>query len=283
MTARNWTRVIGTTVTGDAWNNPFQDQKDFNYTKPCIVSISGMIGAGKDTMVKHLIDNYGFIKGSFSSALKDAVAAIFKWDRALLEGDTVEGREWRERVDPWWDRELEGIAEQPVTPRWVLQYFGTPVMRDKFHQDIWVLAVKKWLINNQNKRIVFSDTRFLNEFQMIHELGAITLGIYRETPKWLTAFYREMDERIYQKTGLLFTQIDTANRDNRVLLAETANHLNTHLTMYGIGPNYNSPNLHSSDVEHLIWPHYKGMIDNTGSLKESFSHLEEILKRNGVL
>lgn len=274
MTVRNGVRVTGTT---------WPDLRLPAYDRPCVVSISGMIGAGKDTMVKRLTDNYGFIKGSFSSALKDAVAAIFKWDRALLEGDTVESREWRERVDPWWDKELDGIADQPVTPRWVLQYFGTPIMRDKFHQDIWVLAVKKWLINNQNKRIVFSDTRFLNEFQMIHELGAITLGIYRDTPKWLGPFYKEMDERIYQKTGLLFTQVDTKDRDNRVLLAETANHLNTHLTMYGIGSNYDSPNLHSSDVDHLIWPHYKGMIDNRGSLKASFIQLEELLQRNGVL
>jgi hypothetical protein len=251
--------------------------------KPCIVSISGMIGAGKDTMVKHLTDNYGFIKGSFSSALKDAVAAIFKWDRALLEGDTKESREWREQVDTWWDRELDGIADQPVTPRWVLQYFGTPVMRGTFHPDIWVLAVKKWLIDNSDRRIVFSDTRFLNEFQMIHELGAITLGVYRDTPKWLGSFYKEMDECVYQRTGRLFTQMDTINRDNRVLLAGTANHLNTHLTMYGIGPSYENPNLHPSDVEHLIWPHYRGTIDNRGSVKASFSQLDEILKSNGVL
>ena len=81
-----------------------------------IISISGLIGSGKDTIAEYLINNHGFKKDSFAATLKDAVAAMFGWDRAMLEGATPETRALREQVDQWWANRL-GIPH--LTPRWV--------------------------------------------------------------------------------------------------------------------------------------------------------------------
>ena len=58
-----------------------------------IIGICGLIGCGKGTVGDILVDDYGFTKLSFADKLKDGVATVFNWDRAMLEGDTVESRE----------------------------------------------------------------------------------------------------------------------------------------------------------------------------------------------
>ena len=67
-----------------------------------IIGICGFIGAGKDTAADYLVNFHSFRRDSFAATLKDSVAAVFGWNRELLEGRTKEAREWREQVDPRW-------------------------------------------------------------------------------------------------------------------------------------------------------------------------------------
>ena len=55
-----------------------------------IIGICGWAGTGKDTAANYLVGWHGFRRDSFAGALKDAVAAVFGWDRELLEGSTPE-------------------------------------------------------------------------------------------------------------------------------------------------------------------------------------------------
>ena len=82
-----------------------------------LIGIVGLIGSGKDTVAKRLVDKHGFVKDSFAKSLKDAVSAMFNWDRSMLEGDTKFSRDWREQPDAFWSEKLG----KTVTPRWVLQ------------------------------------------------------------------------------------------------------------------------------------------------------------------
>jgi cytidylate kinase len=146
-----------------------------------IISISGLIGSGKDTAAEYLVRERGFVRTSFAATLKDAIADIFHWDRTLLEGLTTEAREWREQVDPWWSNRLD---MPNLTPRWVLQYWGTEVARNNFHQDIWIASLEKKLSTSQDN-IVISDARFLNEFAMLKQLSACTVWVKRSPfPEW---------------------------------------------------------------------------------------------------
>jgi len=146
-----------------------------------IIGICGFIGSGKDTVADYLVNFHEFRRESFANTLKDAVAAVFGWDRTLLEGRTKEAREWREQVDPWW---AERLAMPTLTPRWVLQYWGTEVCRKSFHDDIWIASLENKLRNSKDN-VVISDCRFPNEIQSIRDAGGKIIWVQRgNLPDW---------------------------------------------------------------------------------------------------
>ena len=146
-----------------------------------IIGICGFIGSGKDTVADYLVNFHEFRRESFANTLKDAVAAVFGWDRTMLEGRTKEAREWREQVDPWW---AERLAMPTLTPRWVLQYWGTEVCRRSFHDDIWIASLENKLRTSKDN-VVISDCRFPNEIQSIRDAGGKIVWVQRgELPDW---------------------------------------------------------------------------------------------------
>jgi hypothetical protein len=112
------------------------------------------------------------------------VAQVFGWDRELLEGRTKESRAWREQVDPWWS---ERLKMPHLTPRYVLQVWGTEVARKSFHDDIWIAALENKLRKTTDD-VVISDCRFPNEIKSIRSAGGIVIRVVRgPEPEWYQA------------------------------------------------------------------------------------------------
>ncbi len=146
-----------------------------------IIGICGFIGSGKDTIADYLVNFHEFRRDSFAATLKDAVAAVFGWDRELLEGRTKQAREWREQVDPWW---AERLNMPNLTPRLALQLWGTEVCRRGFHDDIWIASIENKLRASQDS-IVISDCRFPNEIASIRQAGGLVVWVRRgHIPTW---------------------------------------------------------------------------------------------------
>jgi len=149
-----------------------------------IIGICGFIGSGKDTIADYLVNLHHFRRESFANTLKDAVAAVFGWDRMMLEGRTKQAREWREQVDLWWAERL-GIPH--LTPRWILQNWGTEVCRKGFHDDIWIASLENKLRASTDD-IVISDCRFPNEIRAIKNAGGRVVRVVRGAePEWYEA------------------------------------------------------------------------------------------------
>ena len=146
-----------------------------------IIGVCGFIGSGKDTVADYLVNLHHFRRESFANTLKDAVSAVFGWDRTMLEGRTKQAREWREQVDPWWAQRLD-ITH--LTPRWILQNWGTEVCRKNFHDDIWIASLENKLRASTDD-IVISDCRFPNEIAAIKKAGGRVVRVVRGAePEW---------------------------------------------------------------------------------------------------
>ena len=148
-----------------------------------IIGVCGFIGSGKDTVADYLVNLHHFRRESFANTLKDAVSAVFGWDRTMLEGRTKQAREWREQQDNWWTNRLGMV----ITPRWVLQNWGTEVCRNGFHDDIWIASLENKLRNSTDD-VVISDCRFPNEIQAIKQSGGRVVRVVRgPEPEWYNA------------------------------------------------------------------------------------------------
>jgi len=147
-----------------------------------LIGVVGLIGSGKGTVADRLVQKHKFRKDSFAKSLKDAVGSMFNWDREMLEGKTDESRAWREKPDAFWSKRFG----KDVTPRWVLQYFGTEVMRQGMHDAIWVDSC---MARYDGKPTVIADTRFENEITTIREMGGTILLVKRgQNPDWFTDY-----------------------------------------------------------------------------------------------
>ena len=200
-----------------------------------IIGMCGLIGTGKDTVADILVNNYNFIKVSFADKLKDGVATVFSWDRNMLEGTTDESRTWREQKDEFWSRE----TNEHITPRLVLQMFGTDCMRNGFYNGIWVSLVKQQILQNPEQNFVIPDVRFENEAVMIKEVGGEVWRICRgQDPQWFTQYLTNdikpvnIHESEWRWAKLDFDCIIENNDTIKDLKNQVSNHLasNAHLS-----------------------------------------------------
>jgi hypothetical protein len=208
-----------------------------------IIGFVGFIGCGKDTAADYLVNYHGFRRDSFANTLKDAVAHVFGWDRTLLEGRTTEAREWRETVDQWWATRLN---MPKLTPRWILQHWGTEVCRTGFHDDIWIASLENRLRKTKDN-IVISDVRFPNEMSAIKNAGGLVVRIKRgPEPEW-------------------YEHAVNANKGDKQLGWAIGKH---HLSQLGI---------HSSETAWIGLP-TDIVISNDGTINELFEQIESLVK-----
>lgn len=154
-----------------------------------IIGIVGLENSGKSSVSDYLKKEYNFKHLSFADSLKEAVGAIFCWPVEMLQGKTNESRIWREEVDEWWAKRL-GIPN--LTPRWVLQQWGTEVGRRAFHNNIWIASMERKL-STFNSHIVIDDCRFKNEFESVRKNGGIIIKVNRgDFPEWHNTAYNEL-------------------------------------------------------------------------------------------
>jgi len=209
-----------------------------------IIGICGLIGSGKDTIADYLCNFEEFRRESFASTLKDAVAAVFGWDRILLEGRTKEAREWREQVDPWW---AERLSIPNLTPRWILQHWGTEVCRKAFHDDIWIASLENKLRSSKDN-VVISDCRFPNEILSIKRAGGRIVRVVRgPEPEWYR-FAEMVNQKSSPTLELSWAQVKLDKFN--VHVSETA----------WIG----------TEFDHVI--------DNNGSIQDLYDQVKQLVK-----
>ena len=133
---------------------------------PKLIGLTGGKGQGKDTAAK-----FGPCKSfAFADPLKQAAMAMFD-----LTHEQVYDEALKDQVDVRYDK----------TPRQLLQWLGTDVIRDQFSKNHWLTLMEYKLIRAMEEGgpedvITVTDCRFSNECDLIRSLGGRVVRIVRE-------------------------------------------------------------------------------------------------------
>jgi|LULF01.1.fsa_nt_gb ABC-type dipeptide/oligopeptide/nickel transport system ATPase subunit len=131
-----------------------------------IISLTGLAGSGKSTVAEYLEEHHSAVRIPLASPLKDAATILFD-----LTEEQVYDQDAKEQVDPRWN----------MTPRRIMQLFGTEAMRGTFGEGFWL---KRWKLTAEQYEgclIVVEDARFPNEINYLRAHGARCMGIERGT------------------------------------------------------------------------------------------------------
>lgn len=126
------------------------------------IGLSGYARAGKDTVAKILVEDYGYVQSSFAAKLKDAVLTL---DPYIPVGN----QPWRLSQLVTQPSDWEHVKGDYPESRRLLQVMGTEVGRNLLGDNIWVDLAMDSLPDGS--KAVFSDARFMNEAAAIEAAG----------------------------------------------------------------------------------------------------------------
>lgn len=147
--------------------------------KQVVIGLCGGKGEGKDTLAKHLVSKYGFLRLAFADELYAEVAAAYG-----VTVDELQARDTKEQAqekfalvrckDQDFVRAMLDLAsdddvvadylEAARSPRWVLQHWGTEYRR-KTNDGYWRDIVEAQL--QDAPRVVITDVRFPDEANLV--------------------------------------------------------------------------------------------------------------------
>lgn len=148
-----------------------------------LIGISGLAGAGKDTVGAILAGCYGFASMAFADPMKRAVAEWFDWGQERLWGPSAN----RNAVDGRYGG---------LTARKALQFLGTEIGRE-LYGNVWVdlglrnagkvlagagYGPKEGVIVNESiawEGVAITDVRFANELEAIRAAGGFLVRVTR--------------------------------------------------------------------------------------------------------
>lgn len=141
-----------------------------------VVLLMGADGVGKSTVAQHLVKGYGFVELSFAAALRKSAIAVWNGIASMTsELPSMSMEDTQDRASKESPLGNLMLAGRPLSPRVLLQWFGTDIMRNMVSEDIWVHAALAKLRSEIDKgatRVVFSDCRFSNELEGVKRMVA---------------------------------------------------------------------------------------------------------------
>lgn len=128
-----------------------------------LIGLAGQKGVGKDTVADYLVAQMGYQKTAYADPLKEACQSLFGLSREQLYDQSL-----KEQPDPYWGK----------TPRYLMQFLGTELLRSQFDPDIWTRLMEKKL-KGDFKGWIIADIRFPNEAEFIKRNGGTVVKIVR--------------------------------------------------------------------------------------------------------
>lgn len=135
-----------------------------------LVGIAGRAGSGKSTAATYAAERFPFLRYSFAEPLKAAVKQLF-----MLTDEDVTNPALKEVRHDFWG----------LSPRRIMQLFGTEAMREVFGENFWVdqaelrLAMKARSAVMSKACIIIDDVRYPNERDWVLKNGGYMIYLVR--------------------------------------------------------------------------------------------------------
>jgi hypothetical protein len=169
-----------------------------------LIVLSGEAGAGKDSLAKLLVEEFGWTLYSLAGPLKRFAADMFGFTEQQLYGPSS----FRNAPDPRWARPCpkcngtgsdatrfpisgcttcEGCGElNDNSPRRVLQLLGEEYLRQLIHPDALTMRARSdiEMLLDAGESVVINDARNPNDRDNLHKwLGAVRIDVRSERTK----------------------------------------------------------------------------------------------------
>jgi hypothetical protein len=131
-----------------------------------LVGIAGPAGSGKSTISNMFKEHAGYKVLAFAHPLKQALIKMTGLDR-----------KWFYDIK-YKEREIPGLPG--ITPRIMMQKFGTEYAREMIAPDFWLWRMNQSISKYSNESIIIEDVRFHNEAAFIRNNGGLVLHINRK-------------------------------------------------------------------------------------------------------
>lgn len=178
-----------------------------------LIGFVGKTGVGKTHAATYLKNKYDFVEISFADPIKE-IALILGFTRNEVYGTQEE----KLKINDSWK----------ISGRTFLQHFGTNIMRDILPtcipemENVWINLLKfrvkklKMLFDKNDLKIIISDCRFLDEANVIKELGGHLVRISREfeSREVESRFQRHISEKEQEIISVDY-EIDNTNSPER--------------------------------------------------------------------
>lgn len=155
-----------------------------------IISLTGNMGVGKDTMADYMVEKYGYVKVSMADPFKRIAKEVYEFSDEQLWGPSSA----RNQEDKRYPR-ADGTY---LTARIVTQLLGSDLSRVAY-PETWIVYMKRVIKKIQagyfysetkgpyeikGKKssytgIIVSSCRFKNEIEAIHEMGGVSVRLVR--------------------------------------------------------------------------------------------------------
>ncbi len=165
-----------------------------------IIALSGKKRVGKDTFADILTSKYGFTKIAIADPLRNLCSRVFYMDPKMFTDDDKKDARMqrihldfhdidniRKIVEDEWNYEITPEAREAMeeyhgegfdTPRDILRFVGTKLLRQHVSDNIWLEMVAT-KVKETGGKIVITDCRFENEREYFRRLGAVLCLIKR--------------------------------------------------------------------------------------------------------
>ncbi len=128
-----------------------------------LIALIGPAGAGKSSVAKMLVDEYGATRYSLADPLKEMAKRVLDFTEEQVRGT----QEQKETVDPRYG----------FSPRWFLQRLGVEGGRAVLGDGVWTHACLRKIDAEAPTVAVIDDARVVNEARLIQKRGGFVIRL----------------------------------------------------------------------------------------------------------